>query len=83
MPHHKSTMKRVKTNLKSQQYNRHYKSMMKSSIKKVLNTQEKDAAEVYFKQTQSLLDKLARKNVIHANKAANQKRQLANHLKSL
>jgi len=83
MPHHKSAIKRVRTNLKSQEYNRHYKSMMKSYINKVLRINDKEAATEQFKQTQSLLDKLARKNVIHRNKAANQKRRLANHVNSL
>jgi len=83
MPNHKSAIKRIKTNEKSQQYNRHYKSIMKSSVKKVLNSKEKDVALEQYKQTQSILDKLAQKNVIHANKAANQKKILTKHLNSL
>ncbi|MEE4310515.1 MAG: 30S ribosomal protein S20 [candidate division KSB1 bacterium] len=83
MPHHKSTQKRVKTNLRDQKYNTHYKSTMKSAIKKVMNTSEKEDAEKELKRTYSLLDKLAKKRVIHPNKAANQKARLAKRVNGL
>lgn len=83
MPHHRSTVKRAKTNLKRNANNKHYKSMMKSAIKKVLNTSDKEAGMAELKNTYSLLDKLSRKNIIHQNKAANQKARLAKYVNSL
>ena len=83
MPHHKSTMKRVKTNLKRQKYNTHFKSRMKTAIKSVLNSKDKEEGFEKLKETYSLLDKLARKNIIHRNKAANQKSRLTKHVNSL
>lgn len=63
--------------------NRHYKSMMRTEIKKVLNTQEKEAAEAQFRKTMSVLDKLASKGIIHENNAANHKAKLAKYVNSL
>ena len=83
MPHHKSTIKRVKTNLKRQEYNKHYKSMMKTAIKKVRVAQDKELGLIELQNTYSILDKLARKNIIHKNKAANQKARLAKFVASL
>lgn len=56
---------------------------MRSTIKKVLETKEKEAAENHYTKAVSLLDKLASKKIIHSNKAANQKSRLAKHIKSL
>ena len=83
MPHHKSTIKRMKTNLKRQEYNTHYRSKMKSAIKNVLITEDKESALDKLKYTYSLLDKLARKKIIHKHKAANQKARLAKYVTSL
>jgi len=83
MPHNKSTIKRVKTSRKKQEYNKHYKSQMKSAIRKVLTIQDKEQGHKELNATYSLLDKLARKNIIHKNKAANQKARLAKHVTSL
>lgn len=83
MPHHKSTIKRLKTNLKRQKYNTHYKSTVKTTIKKVLNSKEKEAGFEELKKAYSLLDKVARKNIIHKNRAANLKARLAKYVNSL
>jgi len=83
MPHHKSAIKRVKTNLKRQEYNKHYKAMMKNAIKKVLSIQDKELGLLELKNIYSLLDRIAKKNIIHKNKAANQKSRLAKYVASL
>ena len=83
MPHHKSAAKRIKTNLKRQIYNTHYKSMLKTLIKNILSITDKATGEQQLKKVYSLLDKLAQKNVIHKNKAANQKARLSKFVASL
>ncbi|MCK5739263.1 30S ribosomal protein S20 [bacterium] len=83
MAHHKSAIKRIKTNEKSRQRNNHYKSLMKSTLKSVFSTTEKEAAEGKMSGAISLLDKLASKGIIHKNKAANQKSRVARHINSL
>ncbi|MBN1350265.1 30S ribosomal protein S20 [candidate division KSB1 bacterium] len=83
MAHHKSAKKRIKTNLKSAANNRHYKSKMKTAIKKVIQTEDRAVAEENLKGAVSLLDKLATKKLIHKNKAANQKSRLVKHVNKL
>ena len=83
MAHHKSAIKRIRTSRKQRLRNKHYKSMMRTFIKKVLNQQNKEEAEPLFRQTVSLLDKLAAKGIIHRNKAANQKARLARFVNNL
>lgn len=83
MAHHKSAIKRIRTNEKSRQRNNHYKSLMKSTLKSVLSTTEKAAAEDKMNKAISLLDKLASKGIIHKNKAANQKSRVNRHVNSL
>lgn len=83
MPHHKSTIKRVRTNKKENLKNMGYKSLLKTSIKKVLDITDKEAIQQELQMTYSLLDKLAAKNIIHKNKAANQKSRLAKYANSL
>ncbi len=77
MAHHKSAIKRIRTNERDRQRNRHYKTLLKSSLKKVRSAESKEQAEALYRQTESILDKLVNKRIIHKNKAANQKSKLA------
>lgn len=83
MAHHKSAIKRIKTNLKQNRRNVSYKTVMKNSIKRVLSITDKEAIQEELNKTYALLDKLAAKKMIHKNKAANQKSRLAKHANSL
>ncbi|MBN2009390.1 30S ribosomal protein S20 [candidate division KSB1 bacterium] len=83
MPHHKSAIKRLQTNAKRNEYNTHYRSKMRSTIKNMLGTTEKEKALSSLNDAYSLLDKLVKKNIIHRNKAAHQKARLAKHVNSL
>ncbi|MFQ5630444.1 MAG: 30S ribosomal protein S20 [bacterium] len=83
MAHHKSAIKRIRISNKQNLRNRHYKSRMRSSIKRVFELHEKEAADVQFRQATSLLDKLVTKGIVHKNNAANQKARLAKHVNSL
>lgn len=83
MAHHKSAIKRIRSSEKQKMRNRHYKSKMRTEIKKVLNTREKEAAETQFRKAMSVLDRLASKGIIHANNAANHKAKLAKYVNSL
>ena len=56
---------------------------MRNAVKQLKNTSDKaEAAELYPKVV-SMLDKLAKTNVIHKNKASNMKSKLAKHVESL
>ena len=78
-----SELKRVRQSRKANSYNNHYKSMMKTSIKKVLGSSSKEDASVLKNEAFKIIDKVASKGVIHKNKAANQKSRISRHLNSL
>jgi len=83
MAHHKSALKRIKLSEKARRVNRHYSGMMESAIKDVLESKDKKTAEPKLKGTVSILDRMALKNMIHKNKAANQKSRLARFVTGL
>jgi small subunit ribosomal protein S20 len=53
------------------------RSRMRTSIKKVLQATDADTADKAFRETAALLDRLATRRVIHPNRAAHKKSQLA------
>jgi len=56
---------------------------MKTLIKNVLETTDKEEAEEAFKKASSFLDKMASKNLIHKNYAARKKAKLSKHVNNL
>ena len=77
MAHHKSALKRIRQNEKRRVENKYYARTMRSAVKKLRSTEDKAEAEKLYPNVVSMIDKLARKNVIHKNKAANLKSKLA------
>lgn len=59
------------------------KSMAKTAVKKVLQAEDKDSAQKALASATSLIDRLARKSVIHSNTAARQKSKLAKKVNAL
>lgn len=78
-----SELKRVRQSRKANEYNNHYKSKMKTTIKKVLLSTKKEDVETLKKDAFKIIDKVASKGVIHKNKAANQKSRISKHLNSI
>ena len=83
MANYPSAVRRIRRSEKARQYNKHYKSLMKTEIKRLLSIADKEEAAKMFRTAQKLLDKLASKGIIHRNKAANQKSRLATYVNSL
>lgn len=83
MPQHKSAIKRMRQNKKRREHNNARRSKMRTLVKKVLNTSEKEEAEKHLKEAISLIDRLAVKNIIHPNRAARKKSQLTTHVNNL
>lgn len=83
MPQHKSAIKRVRQNEKRRQRNQAKRSKMKTLIKNVLETTDKQEAEDAYKEASSYLDKMAAKDLIHKNYAARKKSKLADHVNNL
>ncbi|MBI3501133.1 MAG: 30S ribosomal protein S20 [Bacteroidetes bacterium] len=83
MATHKSAEKRNRASEAKRGRNRIRKNAVKAILKKIrTNKDKKTASEEYIKAS-SLLDKLAKSNLIHKNKAANLKSKLAKHVNAL
>lgn len=80
---HKSAQKRARQTVKRTERNKKVKSLIKGSLKRVIESKDKASAEVELKKTVAVLDRAAVKGVIHMNKAANQKSKLAKHVNKL
>ena len=77
-----SELKRVRQSRRKNLQNRHYKSMMKTSIKKVLQADKNDASDL-LKHAVSTIDKVCGKGIIHNNRASHHKSKLTKHVNSL
>jgi small subunit ribosomal protein S20 len=73
MANHKSQFKRIRQNEKRRLENRYWGKTMRNAIKKLRNTHDVAEAKAKVPQVVSLIDKVAKKGVIHKNKAANLK----------
>ena len=74
MANHKSSIKRIRQTEKRRLHNRYYALRM---------TTDKAEAVAMYPKVQKILDKLAKRNIIHKNKAANLKSKLAAHIAKL
>ncbi|MDA9878718.1 30S ribosomal protein S20 [Flavobacteriaceae bacterium] len=83
MANHKSALKRIRSNNKKRLLNRFQHKTTRNAIRRLRDMTSKEEATKLFPVVVSLIDKLAKKNIIHANKASNLKSKLANHLASL
>lgn len=76
MPNVKSAEKRMRTNKIREERNKAARSRLRTAIKKARQA-EGEGADAALKQATSLLDRAARKRLIHPNKAARLKSRLA------
>jgi len=80
MPTHKSAEKRVRQNQKKKVHNKYYAKTMRNAVKRLRSTTDKQEAEKKLPEVTAMIDKLAKKNIIHKNKAANLKSSLAHQI---
>lgn len=83
MANHKSSIKRIRQTDVKRLRNRYVARTTRSSVKKLRAMTDKEEAAKLYPSVASMLDKLAKKNVIHKNKASNLKSKLALHVNSL
>jgi len=83
MANHKSALKRIRANNAKRLRNRFQLKTTRGYVKKLRTLKDKAAAQTLFIEVSSMLDKLAKKNIIHKNKAANNKSKLARFVNSL
>ncbi len=83
MANHKSTLKRIRSNETKRLKNKYAHKTTRNAIKELRETTDKKAAAELYPKVIELVDKLAKKNVIHKNKANNLKSGLALHVNAL
>ena len=83
MANHKSAVKRIRVNAVKRLRNRYQAKSTRTLLKNLRASKDKKEASALLQKAFSMLDKLAKKNVIHKNKASNQKSKLARLVKAL
>ena len=83
MANHKSALKRIRSNDAKRLRNRYHMSTTRTFTKRLLNSTDKAEAEALYPKVTSLFDRLAKRNIIHKNKANNQKSRLAKFVNNL
>ena len=83
MANHKSAEKRIRANEAKRVRNRYQHKTTRTKIKKLTTTTNKGEAQTLLKEVSAMIDKLAKKNIIHWKKAANQKSKLTKHVNAL
>ncbi|MGF1560095.1 MAG: 30S ribosomal protein S20 [Flavobacteriaceae bacterium] len=83
MANHKSALKRIRRNEEVRLRNRYQHKTTRNAIKRLRTEAEKTAASALLPTVVSMIDRLAKRNIIHANKAANLKSKLAKHVAAL
>ena len=83
MANHKSAEKRIRANGAKRLRNRYQHKTTRTAIKRLRAATSKEEATALLKEVTSMIDKLAKKNVIHWKKAANQKSKLTRLVNNL
>jgi len=83
MANHKSALKRIRANAAKRLRNRYQAKTTRTFIKRLRNAVSKEEGLTLLPKVTSMLDRLAKKNVIHKNKAANNKSKLTKFVNSL
>ena len=83
MANHKSALKRIRSNEAKRLRNRYQHKTTRNAVRDLRASTDKTEAEGMLVKVTSMLDKLAKNNIIHKNKAANLKSKLAKHVAAL
>jgi small subunit ribosomal protein S20 len=83
MANHKSALKRIRSNETRRVRNKYQHKTTRNAIKKLRELTDKKEAEALLPSVVSMLDRLAKSNIIHANKAANLKSGLTKHVAAI
>ena len=83
MANHKSSIKRIRQDKKKTLHNKYYAKTMRNAVRKLRALTNKDEAVKLYPTVQKMIDKLAKTNIIHKNKAANIKSGLALYINKL
>lgn len=83
MANHKSALKRIRSSEKKRLINKYYHKTARNAVRDLRELTDKAEAEKILPSVVSMLDRLAKKNIIHKNKAANLKSKLTTHVNTL
>jgi len=83
MANHKSSIKRAKQSEVHRLHNKYYSKTTRNALRELRATTEKEKASELLPKVVGMLDKLAKTNVIHKNKASNLKSSLTLHVNAL
>jgi small subunit ribosomal protein S20 len=83
MANHKSSIKRIRQSNARRLHNRYYAKSMRTVLSKFRQLTEKSAAEAQLPKLHAMIDKLAKRGIIHKNKAGNLKSKTAKLLAKL
>ena len=83
MANHKSSVKRIRSNDAKRLRNRYQAKTMRNAVKELRTDENKKSASEKLPKVVAMVDKLAKKNVIHKNKAANLKSKLTRKVNAL
>ena len=83
MANHKSSIKRIRQADKKKLHNRYYAKTARNAVRKFRATVDKVVAIDMLPKISAMLDRLAKKNIIHKNKASNLKSKLALYVNKL
>lgn len=83
MANHQSAKKRIRQSEARRLHNKYYAKTARNAVRDLRASSEKEAALELLPKVVAMLDKLAKKNIIHKNKAANIKSSLSLHVNAL
>lgn len=83
MANHKSSIKRIRQTDKRKLHNRYYAKTARNAVRQLRATTDKAVATEMLPKISSMLDRLAKRNIIHKNKAGNLKSKLTKHVNAL
>lgn len=83
MANHQSALKRVRQTETRNTRNRYQHKTTRNAVRDIRSTTDKKAAEKLLPEVTAMLDKLAKRNIIHKNKAANLKSSVRKHVNGL
>ena len=83
MANHKSSEKRIRQTDVRKENNKYYAKTTRNALKTIRATSNKEEAAALLPKLTSMLDRLAKKNIIHKKKASNLKSSIVKHVGSL
>ncbi|WP_343329010.1 30S ribosomal protein S20 [Polaribacter staleyi] len=83
MANHQSALKRIRSNETKRLRNKYQHKTTRNAVRDLRSSEDKKDAETKLGKVISMLDKLAKNNIIHKNKAANLKSKLTKHVAAM